>query len=94
MKKNAISRVLFKVVDGALVYSGWFIQGDGIYGEHVYKETPQGISFGKTGILLRLIDGWPKLYVPEGQKAELLLHDHFSCKEECFEGRLVEVRIY
>lgn len=88
--RKYISSTVFEIVENKFVYQGWDVRGDHMY----HEEGPQSISFGNTGILLRIIDGEPKLDVPEGQNAELLQSDHaFNCGERV-EGRFVEVRIY
>ncbi len=61
----------------------------------MYKmETPQLMRFGETGILLRLVDGEPKLTVPENQNAELLQSDHAFKDHQRVDGKFIEVRIY
>ncbi len=67
-KKNLISFAYFKIIGSEFVY-----KGGGIRGDHMFKETSQGIKFGETGILLKLVNNKPKLFVPEGKTAKLKL---------------------
>ena len=88
--RKYISSTVFEIVENKFVYRGWDVRSDHRY----HEEGPQSISFGNTGILLRIIDGEPKLDVPMVQNAALLQSDHaFNCGERG-EGRFVEVRIY
>lgn len=83
------SRVTFEVVDGLLTFRGW-----DVIGSHIYRETSEGLCFGHSGVLLRLIDGIPWLHVPPGQHAELLQQDHAFMGKERTPGNFVEVRIH
>jgi len=85
-----ISSTMFEIVKGAFIYRGWDVRGD-----HKYKaETPQLLHFGETGILLLLFNGDPKLLIPDGKKAELLVQDYAFKDGKRVYGKFVEVRIY
>ena len=86
--KDFISSTVFEVVDGKFVFRGWHVRGD-----HIFKKTVQGIAFGKTEILLKLVDGKPKLEIPAGQSATLLQSNHAFINQERVDGAFVEVQI-
>ena len=88
--RDVISYIVYEIVAGRFIFRGW-----SVLNTHMPEETPQGIIFGKTGILLHLVDGEPKLNVPKGQDAELLKFDHATIGDgKRVDGSFVRVQIY
>lgn len=84
-----LSRTLFEIVDGGLVYRDW-----DVVAEHIYQDIPNGVTFGTTGIALQVIGDALLFTVPQGQRAGLIAADHAFIGGERVDGRFVEVRIY
>jgi len=88
--KRHISSIRYQILENGFVYRGWDVRGD-----HMPEEkSPKIIRFGETMIMLRLINGKPRLDVPEGQCAKLLESDCGYVDGLHVEGKFVEVRIY
>lgn len=84
-----LSRTLFEIVNGGPVYRDW-----DVLAEHVYQEIPNGVTFGRTGIVLQVVGEALLFTVPSGQRAGLIVADHAFIGGERVDGRFVEVRIY
>lgn len=88
--QNPVSTTVFEIVDSRFVFRSWFVTGNHL----CYEDTPQRISFGKTGISLELRDGEPVLVLPAACHAELRRSDHAFKGCERVEGNFVEVAIW
>lgn len=84
-----LSRTLFEIVNGALVYRDW-----DVIAEHIYQDIPNGVTFGTTGIVLQVVGDGLLFTVPSGLRAGLIVADHAFLGGERVDGRFVEVRIY
>lgn len=84
-----LSRTLFEIVNGALVYRDW-----DVIAEHIYQDIPNGVTFGTTGIVLQVVGDGLLFTVPPGLRAGLIVADHAFLGEARVDGRFVEVRIY
>lgn len=84
-----LSRTLFEIVDCGLVYRDW-----DVIAEHIYRNIPNGVTFGATGIVLQVVGDALLFTVPSGLRAGLIVADHAFVGGERVDGRFVEVRIY
>lgn len=84
-----LSRTLFEIVDGALMYRDW-----DVIAEHIYQDIPNGVTFGTTGIVLQVIGEALLFTVPPGLRAGLIVAGNAFIGDTRVDGRFVEVRIY